>query len=298
MLKTGVYEQALQRLETHLRLLKDKPEESAQSTLAALWFAAAGKPLSAAATIGKHRPPLQAEQLAELHRLLELRLAGTPLAHITGRQQFMGLEMLAGPEALIPRKETEILAKQAVQILQSQYRQDRRPQVIDLCTGAGNVAVVLALASSKAKIYASDISSDCLSLAQRNFEMHQVANRVVTVLGDLLVPFAHEELLGSVDLITCNPPYISTSKVEGMEAEIADHEPVQAFDGGPFGIALINRLIQDAPQFLRRGGWLVLEIGLGQGPALIKRMTKKQAFTKIIPIADQDNNIRVLAAQR
>ena len=294
---TGVYEAALRRVEEQIRLLKDKPEESAHTTLDALWFAAAGMPVSAAETKGKDRPPLQAVQQVELHRLIDLRMTGVPLAHITGRQQFMGLEMLAGPEALIPRKETELLAEQAVNILQTGRWEGRQPHVIDLCTGAGNLAVVLALAHPEARIFASDISPDCLLLTRKNLQMHKVSDRVETVLGNLLEPFRREELYNRIDLITCNPPYISSSKVAGMESEISEHEPVLAFDGGPFGIAIINRLVQEAPKFLRPGGWLAFEVGLGQGAAIDKRIEKKQIYTKFIPVLDKENNIRVLLAQ-
>ena len=297
MMATGVYEVALRRIEEHILLLEDKPEESTHSTLDALWFAAAGMPVSAAGTIGKDRPPLQADQQVELLRLIDLRMAGVPLAHITGRQQFMGLEMLAGPEALIPRKETELLAEQAVKILQIGQWEERQPHAIDLCTGAGNLAVVLALSHPEARIFASDISLNCLLLTRKNLQMHKVSDRVETVLGDLLEPFHREELYNNIDLITCNPPYISSSKVAGMASEISEHEPVLAFDGGPFGVGIINRLVQDAPQFLRPGGWLVFEVGLGQGPAIVKRMEKKQIYEKVVPIADKENNIRVLLAQ-
>ena len=127
--------------------------------------------------------------------------------------------------------------------------------------------------------------------------MYKVSDRVETVLGDLLEPFHREELYNNIDLITCNPPYISSSKVAGMASEISEHEPVLAFDGGPFGVGIINRLVQDAPQFLRPGGWLAFEVGLGQGPAIVKRMEKKQIYEKVVPIADKENNIRVLLAQ-
>ena len=297
MMATGVYDAALRRVEEHIRLLEDKPEEAAQTTLDARWFAAAGMPVSAEGTKGKDRPSLQAGQQVELHRLIDLRMTGVPLAHITGWQQFMGLEMLAGPEALIPRKETELLAEQAVNILQAGRWEGRQPHVIDLCTGAGNLAVVLALAHPEARVFASDISPDCLLLTRKNLQMHKVSDRVETVLGDLLEPFRREELHNSIDLITCNPPYISSSKVAGMESEISEHEPVLAFDGGPFGIAIINRLVQEAPQFLRPGGWLALEVGLGQGAAIVKRMEKRQAYKKVIPVVDKKNNIRVLLAQ-
>ena len=293
-----LYGEALNRLRSHLHTLADKPEESAETTLNALWFAACGTPLSAVKAAGRLRPALHADQQIELRRLIDARLAGAPLAHLTGRQHFMGLELLAGPEAMIPRKETELLAETAIDILNSGLSENPEPRIIDLCTGAGNLATVLALAFPGARVFASDLSPECIELTKKNLALHRIANRVETLTGDLLRPFSDEDFEGAIDLIVCNPPYISTSKVSGMEEEIAAHEPSLAFDGGPFGISIVNRLVQDATSFLRPGGWLVFEIGLGQGPTVIKRIEKKRLYAKILPVRDREGNVRVISLQR
>jgi release factor glutamine methyltransferase len=294
---TNFYEKVLRQLQAHLRVLADKPEESVANTLDALWFAAAGTPYSVEAAVGKDRPLLSKDQEVELHRLIDLRLAGTPLAHITGRQQFMGLELLASPAALIPRKETELLAASAIDILQSNEWEEEPPHVIDLCTGAGNIAIALALSRPNVRVFASDISPGAIELTNKNIELHRVSDRVETRSGDLLEPFRHEEFFGNMDIITCNPPYISSGRVGEMEAEISAHEPPLAFDGGPFGIAIINRLIMEALQFLRTGGWLAFEIGLGQGDSIIKRIEKRKLYQQVIPIRDRGDDIRVILAQ-
>ena len=296
-MRVDIYEEALGRLQDSLATLADKPEESAQTTLHALWFTASGSPLSAQGATGKELPCLNPNQELELHRLIGLRLAGTPLAHITGRQQFMGLELLAGPEALIPRKETELLAERAMALLQEEHLGDRRPYIIDLCTGAGNLAIFFALSFKEAKVFASDISPDCIELTQRNIVLHEVSDNVELRMGDLLEPFNSEEFYGNIDLILCNPPYISSGRVGEMAGEISMHEPSQAFDGGPFGISIINRLIQDSLKFLRAGGWLAFEIGLGQGPSVIKRIEKKQSYSRVVPVRDREGNVRTLLAQ-
>jgi release factor glutamine methyltransferase len=297
-MRSDLYEEAHKRLQDRLVILADKPEESVQNTLDALWFAAAGVYLSVGKAAGKDRPFLNAQQEEELHRLIELRLQGIPLAHITRRQQFMGLDLLAGPEALIPRKETELLAESAKNLLLKTEWKEGQPQIIDLCTGAGNIAIILALTYPNARVFAADISPDAVELAERNIELYKLSDRVKARTGDLFEPFCYQELLGKIDLITCNPPYISSNKVGGMEEEISQHEPSLAFNGGPFGITIINRLIQDAPQFLRIGGWLAFEIGLGQGETIVKRMKKKETYSQVIPVRDRENHIRVILAQR
>ncbi len=293
-----LYSQLRKILQDNLHTLADKPEESAETTLKALWFAACGAPLSAVKAAELACPALDPTQETELRRLIDARLIGIPLAHLTGRQHFMGLELLAGPQALIPRKETELLAQTAIDMLNAELAENPTPQIIDLCTGAGNLATVLALAFPGATVFASDLSPDCLELAEKNFARHEVADRVKTRAGDLLEPFNQDNFQGGIDLITCNPPYISSGKVKGLDQEIAAHEPTLAFDGGPFGISIVNRLIQDAPKFLRPGGWLVFEIGLGQGPAVIKWIEKRQLYRDIRPVNDRNGDIRVICLQR
>ena len=103
--------------------------------------------------------------------------------------------------------------------------------------------------------------------------------------------------MGSVDLLTCNPPYISSGKVDAMDEEIANYEPRLAFDGGPFGIKILQRLIKEAPRFIKPGGWLAFEIGLGQGPAWVQRLEKTNKFNDVCPVKDRAGDIRAVLAQ-
>jgi release factor glutamine methyltransferase len=134
-------------------------------------------------------------------------------------------------------------------------------------------------------------------LTQQNIDFFNLQVRVEVREGDFLQPFASERFFKKVDLLTCNPPYISTTKVTEMNSEISDHEPDLAFDGGPFGIKILRKLIKEAPDYLKSGGWLVFEVGLGQGEKMIQRMEKKYNYSLVRPVFDENENIRVIMAQ-
>jgi release factor glutamine methyltransferase len=293
-----MYQTLLTRLQARLRILEDKPEETPVSTLRALWFNAAGIPKSVQAAETGELPALNEKQSRQLNEYVEQRLQGIPLAHITKRQQFMGVELLAGPEALVPRKETEILGNAALDLLKTINARQGASLVIDICTGAGNLAIAYAVHAPQARVYAADLSGDAVSLAKRNAEFAGVAERVEFREGDLLTPFDEAPFLGSVDLLSCNPPYISSAKVNTMHEEIASYEPRMAFDGGPFGIKILQRLIQEAPRFIKPGGWLAFEVGLGQGPAWVQRLNKHKDFTDVRAVSDAAGDIRAILAQR
>ncbi len=290
------YRQRWTLLEAALNVLPDKPEETSDSTLRALWFASLGRPLSAEAALIEPLPSLDAIARSRLDALIEQRLAGTPLAHLTGRQRFMGLEMLADPGALVPRRETELLARTAIELARNIAAQQGALRVADACTGSGNVALAIAAHVPQARVTGSDLSEDAVALAARNAAHLDLVDRVDFIAGDLLDPFA--ALAGTLDLLTCNPPYISSARVPQMAAEISGHEPALAFDGGPFGVAILMRLLEGAPRLLRAGGWLVFEIGLGQGPGLVKRLTAAPAFDTVRAIEDEAGAIRAIAARR
>ena len=292
-----LYDDLLARLESHLVFLPDKPEETAATTLAALWLTAAGTPTSAVVARGRELPELDADQQARLQDFVDRRLNNTPLAHITGRQHFMGVELLTTPQALIPRKETEILGRAALGVLGELRETTATPRVLDVCTGAGNLAVVMALSCDACRLYASDLSEDAVALAGKNTARHEVADRVDVRAGDLFAAFDKEKYRGAMDLITCNPPYISSARIEGMEKEISCHEPTLAFDGGAFGIKILHRLIKEAPFFLKNNGWLAFEVGLGQGEAMMKRMKKKYSYCDVTPLVDDNNEIRGIIAR-
>ncbi|MBN8924742.1 MAG: modification methylase HemK [Rhodanobacter sp. 68-29] len=291
-----LYDSLLERLAATLRILPDKPRENADNTLRALWFAAVGQPRSAVAANAGALPPLADETTRRaLVQLVERRLAGEPLAHLTGRGCFMGLELLAGPEALIPRVETELLAHACVELLQS--ADARHPaRVVDVCTGSGNLAFAIADRVPDAEVHGADLSAEALALAARN-RGHLGLAQVQLRCGDLLAPFA-ADFDGTVDLVVCSPPYILSAKVPQMAAEISNHEPRLAFDGGPLGVSILLRLLEESPRLLRAGGWLGVEVGLGQGPAMQRRLLRDPHYDEVRALVDERGDLRAILARR
>jgi len=291
--RPALFDHHLARLEADAAILPDHPEETPESTLRALWAVAAGTPLSVTAAVGRPLARLGDEGERLLAALVERRVAGSPLGHLTGRQGFMGLELLAGPEALVPRVETEILGRTALDLV----RATGGSLVIDLCTGAGNLAAVVAVAAPGATLHAADLSTAAVGLARANMVFAGVADRVSVHEGDLFDALP-AGLRGRVDVLVCNPPYISSARVGEMAAEISEHEPRMAFDGGSLGMSIVSRLVQEAPDWLRPGGWLCFEIGLGQGPYWSKRIPRLPGWDAVEPVADDDGNVRVITARR
>lgn len=287
------------RLDSALQALPDKPEETTDSALRCLWHLAGGRPMSADAALEVPLAPLTPDTRAELERLVEQRMSGVPLAHLSGRQRFMGLELLAGAQALIPRRETELLARAAIDTLVNHVlARQGQVTVVDACTGCGNLAVAMAHADPRVQVFASDLSADAVELARRNVEHLSLGAQVELRVGDLLQPFDEPRFHGAVDVITCNPPYISTGKLETMPGEIIGFEPRLAFDGGALGIRILQRLIREAPRLLRADGWLLFEVGLGQGPAVMQRMAGAGAYAHIDSVVDHEGQVRAVTARR
>lgn len=270
----------------------DKPEETPDAVLRALWFSAAGKPLSAGAVDDSPLPPIDDEGVDRLKALIARKREGVPLAHITGRQRFLGMELLAGPAALIPRVETEILGRAVLSLLGGLSA----PLVIDVCTGCGNLALAYARHVPQARVLAADLSEEAVELARRNAAFTGLADRVQFFAGDLFAPFEGMGLEGQCDLVSCNPPYITSAKVPKLAAEISAHEPKLAFDGGSMGLSILTRLFKEAPRFLKPGGALAFEMGLGQGPLLQKRLERLEWVERVVPHHDDKGEIRALVA--
>ena len=277
---------------------RDEPDETPEATLRALWSVAAGRPLSA--RLAAHEPPrgdLDDHSFKRLASLVERRLSGVPLAHLTGRQNFMGLEFLAGAGALIPRAETEILGRAALGAARALAEERRTIRVLDVCTGAGNIAVALAVHEPRATVFASDIAPEAVELARANARHLGVAERVHVSEGDMFGAFRAAAHRGTFDVVTCNPPYISSAKVGLMDREVSAYEPRLAFDGGAFGVTLLTRLIREAPEFLRADSLLGFEVGLGQRKAIARMLENATAYRSVEPMVDASGEIRAFLAR-
>lgn len=228
--------------------------------------------------------------------LVQRRLAGEPLAYLTGRARFMTLDLVLGPGALVPREETELLGYSAIEELCRLGR--NAPRVIDMCCGIGNLACAIARHVPTARVWASDVSVACVALATRNAGLTGVSDRVDVLMGDLFSPLEGMGLEGMVDVVVCNPPYISQKRLEADRAELLKFEPREAFDGGPFGFSIQQRVVRDALTYLRPGGAIFFEVGLGQHRQVRTLFQRAGGYEDIRDIANANDEIRVVWARK
>ena len=208
--------------------------------------------------------PLSPEEEAVVSEALRRRLNREPLAYITGRREFFGIDFKVNSSVLIPRPETETLMETALKIA-NEFPQGQELSVVDVGTGSGAIAVCLALRLSSARIFAVDSSSAALDVARTNAETHGVADRITFLEGDLLSHFS-----GGVDLITANLPYVRTGELSSLAPEV-QQEPTEALDGGQDGLDVVRRLMHQAQHVISGDGVILLEMDPRQsGP--LRRM--------------------------
>jgi release factor glutamine methyltransferase len=199
---------------------------------------------------------LTAEQLAQFQQLLARRKANEPIQYILGEREFYGLRFEVNPGVLIPRPETEHLVEAALERIPV----DRPSSIADIGTGSGAIAVALAHHRPLAQITALDISPAALEVAKRNAIANGVGDRVRFLESDLLNAVKGELF----DMIVSNPPYIADSERDSLESQVRDYEPPEALFAGPTGLEVYRRMIPQAANSLKPGGWLLMEIGAGQ----------------------------------
>src|SRR5579864_4344938 len=213
-------------------------------------------------------------------RYLHERLNGKPTQYITGRQEFYGREFRVTPDVLIPRPETELVVETALKL--------GARRIVDVGCGSGAIAVTLRLETG-AQVYGTDISAAALRVARDNAQ--RLGAPVEFVQCDLLSGIAD----GSVDLIVSNPPYVPLGDREGLQREVRDYEPEAALFAGPTGFEIYKRLVDDAPRVLRRGGWLVMELGYNSRDRVVAMLDSGWRDVQAVP--DLAGIPRVLAAR-
>jgi len=240
--------------------------------------------------------------------LLARRIAGEPTQYLTGKQEFWGLEFEVTPAVLIPRPETEHvvevalerLGERGIKIDMKTGAPSPRLRIVDVGTGSGCLAVALAHELPHADIVATDISAAAIEVAGRNAARHGFANRIHFIECDLL-SFSNSSLaprLSPLDVIVSNPPYIAREEAAKLPREVRDHEPNAALFGGPTGVEMYSRLIEQAGSLLREGGILVLELGYNAADEVRRVFHVQPGWVNVSITNDLAGIPRVLAAER
>jgi release factor glutamine methyltransferase len=221
--------------------------------------------------------------------LVRDRALGTPVAYLVGRKEFYSLSFAVSPSVLIPRPESEFVVVEYLEVT----RHLSTASAVDVGTGSGCLAIASAHHHHGSRFIAIDVSEPALAVARRNAAQIGVADRIDFRRGHRLEPVAEE---GPFDAIVSNPPYIPSESIKDLEPGVRDHEPRMALDGGPGGLDIVARLIEESVGLLKPGGHLILEIGAGQeGP--VRSLIEGQPRLKLAPtVFDHSNHPRVIRA--
>jgi release factor glutamine methyltransferase len=223
-----------------------------------------------ATLLTRARDPLPSAFGRLYDELVQRRAAREPIAYIVGHREFWGLEFEVTPDVLIPRPETELIIEEALSVFPHRHLVHH---IIDIGTGSGCLAVILAIEFASAGVVATDTSDSALEIAERNAGRHNVSDRIAFVRGDLLGGAGK-----SAELILSNPPYVPEADAATLQPEVARYEPSSALYAGPDGLAVIRRLLEEAPPHLAPEGRLIVEFGFGQEPG-VREAARQSGWT-------------------
>ena len=231
------------------------------------------------------------EEEKRYRELLEKRGKRIPLQHLTGVQNFMGLDFSVNAHVLIPRQDTEILVEEALKNLHDGMR------ILDLCTGSGCILISLLYYSNQCSGVGIDISGEALRVARENAERlldGRKDGQVAEVFpADFLKSDLTEAAEGDFDMIVSNPPYIESKVIETLMPEVREHEPMLALDGSEDGLLFYRRIVGESRQVLKPGGMLLFEIGYNQGAA-VKKLMEDAGYLEVHVVKDYAGLDRVV----
>ncbi len=238
------------------------------------------------------------EEVETFESLVIRRARHEPVAYLVGHKSFYGLDFTVDRRVLIPRPETEVLVEHALEVLDwhrarnEQADTGRKLRVADVGTGCGAIAVTLAVKRPDVLVYALDVSEDALAVAAQNVQRYDVGDRVTLLQGDLLAPLPEP-----VELIIANLPYVPESDWNTLAPDITQYEPRLALDGGPDGLALIDRLLAQASLWLLPRGVILLEIGRDQGKPVRQKALQHFPWARVEVLQDYaglDRIVRIM----
>lgn len=227
---------------------------------------------------------VSADDEEKISALVKRRISGEPFQYILGTQEFMGLEFAVTGDVLIPRQDTETLVEFILE-----NTDDRPLSVLDIGTGTGCIPISLAHFKARFNCLGIDINKNAVKLAQKNAEALNVSDRVKFEICDILNDFPKRKF----DVVVSNPPYIKSSVLPLLQAEVRDFEPHQALDGGADGLMFYRRICDISPDILKIGGLLAFEIGFDQADEVVTLM--KKSFENIKVTKDLSQNNRVVS---
>lgn len=231
------------------------------------WLLSAATGLSRVEIYALHDRPLAGDERTRFRELIERRAAGEPLQYVTGEMPFRHLIIHVERGVFIPRPETEVLVDAVIEGLAGVDE----PEVADLCTGSGCVAVSIAHEVPTSRLWAVDANEQAVEAARRNALYAGVQNRVQVVHGDMFSPLM-SELTGRLDAVVANPPYIPSAQVPDLPVEVLGFEPCLALDGGPDGLREARRIAEGAYRWLRPNGLLAMELASDRATAMAEEM--------------------------
>lgn len=259
-----------------------------------LWLLASALEMEHHALASRTEEPVSVEQLAHAKTLVSRRMAREPLQYILGTQEFCGLEFAVNSSVLIPRPETELLVHAALK----EGGLAEGATLVEVGTGSGCIAVTLATILDGVRILAIDCSAEALEVAKSNAIRHGVGAKIDWLEGDLLAPLRDRNLIGTVDVIVSNPPYIADGEWEQLQPEVRNFEPRLALVAGQKGTEFHERLFRDCKEFLVPDGLLVMEIGQGQLPLVRQAASQVGGYTGLQTVKDEAGIERVMIARR
>ena len=224
----------------------------------------------------------------EVEAMLERRVSGEPVAYILGEWEFYGLPLTISRGVLIPRVDTEVLADAVIGL----YRENLGgTRVLDLCAGSGCVGLAVAAHVPFCRVLLADKSAEALRLCRANTVRNKLTRRVTSMELDALE--APPALIGQFDVLVCNPPYIPTGDIAGLDSSVKDFEPVSALDGGADGLLFYRSIASKWKTVLRTGGRLAFECGVGQAASL-RAIFEQNGYQSIAVFKDTLDIDRVL----
>jgi release factor glutamine methyltransferase len=249
--------------------------------------------VSRASVIARTYPTPTEAQWERFAFLVTQRAQRVPLAYLRGTQEFYGLQFLVTPDVLIPRQETELLVEKVGERIAALRKALESVVLADVGTGSGCIPITLVHTYVGARAVAFDISAQALGVARQNAVYNGVAERVRFVRSDLLAAAGETRF----DIVVSNPPYIASEDIGALQAEVRDHEPRLALDGGRDGLHLYRRLVVEARRPLKPGGWLCVEVGQGQAGDVAQLM-RMAGYCDMQTYLDFAGIERVVCAQK